>query len=300
MSVTLKTLQAPVKRDTPEASPPPHLPSPGVVNALSFDVEDYYQVSNFESFILFEDWDRYESRVERNTSLILEILSEHSIRATFFVLGWVAEKHRRLVRSIADAGHELGSHSYRHRLIYQLSPEQFRVDLRLSIDMIEQVCGQKVLGHRAPSFSITDRSLWAIEIMQEEGLLYDSSIYPIRHHRYGIPSAPRAPFEILPGFWEFPMATARVGQTNVPMAGGGGFRIFPYALTRWGLRSINREALPAMVYMHPWEFDPAQARFNASLQVRFRHYFNLKKTAPRLRKLCEEFSFRPAREVLGL
>lgn len=270
------------------------------INALSFDVEDYFHVSNFESFVSFEDWGTYESRVERNTHTILELMAEAQIKATFFVLGWVAERFPALVREIAAAGHELGTHSYRHRLIYTLAPDEFRRDLRQSIDLVEQAGSQKVLGHRAPSFSVTEKSLWAIDIMQEEGLRYDSSIFPTKHPRYGIPSAPRAPYEIRPGFWEFPMATVKLGAANLPVAGGGYFRLYPYAVTRWGMRRINREALPAMVYLHPWEFDPGQPRLNASLQARFRHYNNLKKTGDRLRRLCREFQFAPARRVLGL
>lgn len=271
-----------------------------IINALSFDVEDYFHVSNFESFVMFSDWGNYESRVERNTRKILELLAGNGIKATFFVLGWVAERFPKLVREIADAGHELGTHSYRHRLIYTLDPEEFRADLRRSIDLVEQTSGQKVIGHRAPSFSVTDQSLWAIDIMQEEGLKYDSSIFPIRHHRYGIPTAPRAPYEIKPGFWEFPMATFKLGSSNMPVAGGGYFRLYPYAMTRWGMRRINTENKPAIVYLHPWEFDPEQPRLQASLQARFRHYNNLNKTADRLRRLCSEFSFTTARKVLAL
>lgn len=271
-----------------------------VTNALSFDVEDYFHVSNFESFIAFEHWDRYESRVERNTRTIFDILAENETRATFFVLGWVAERFPKLVQEIADAGHELGVHGYRHRLIYRLSPDEFRKDLRRTIDLVEDASGQKVLGHRAPSFSVTERSLWAIDILQEEGLRYDSSVFPIRHPRYGIPKARRAPWEIRDGFWEFPMATVRIGVTNVPIAGGAYLRILPYALTRWGLRRMNRENLPAVVYLHPWEIDPGQPRFETSPQVGLRHYYNLDKTKARLRRLCKEFRFTTLQEVLGI
>jgi polysaccharide deacetylase family protein (PEP-CTERM system associated) len=272
----------------------------GMTNALSFDVEDYYQVSNFESFIRFEDWDRHATRVERNTRLILDLLAERRQKATFFILGWVAEKFPSLVREIAAAGHELATHGYRHRLVYTQTPDEFRADLRRSIGIIEQTGGRKLLGYRAASFSITAQSLWALEIMQEEGLRYDSSIFPIHHPRYGIPSAPRKPYEVRPSFWEFPMATVRVGSSHLPVAGGGYFRLYPYAVTRWGLRRINAEKIPAVVYLHPWEFDPEQPRLQASLQARFRHYNNLGKTAARLRRLCRDFRFAPIREVLGL
>jgi polysaccharide deacetylase family protein (PEP-CTERM system associated) len=273
---------------------------PAILNALSFDVEDYYQVSNFESFVRFDGWTKFESRVERNTRGILDLLAELQQTATFFVLGWEAERFPKLVRDIAAAGHELATHGYRHRLIYDLTPDEFRADLRKSIDLIEQAGGQKVLGHRAASFSITTQSLWAIDVMQQEGLKYDSSIFPTRHPRYGIPDAPRAPHEIRPGFWEFPMATVKLGHANLPIAGGGYFRLYPLAMTRWGIRRINAEQRPVIVYLHPWEFDPGQPRLQASLQARFRHYNNLDKTAPRLRRLCREFSFGTARRVLGL
>jgi polysaccharide deacetylase family protein (PEP-CTERM system associated) len=271
-----------------------------VKNALSFDVEDYFQVSNFESFIRFEDWDKHDSRVERNTRVILDILAERQIHATFFVLGWVAEKFPQLVRAIAQAGHELATHSYRHRLVYSLDPREFRRDLRQSIDLIEQAGGQKVLGHRAPSFSITEKSLWALDIMQEEGLRYDSSVFPVRHPRYGIPDAPRAPYEIRKGFWEFPMATFTFGSMKIPVAGGAYFRLYPYPVTRWGLRRINREGKPLVMYLHPWEFDPQQPRFATSLNVRLRHYGNLHKTESRFRRLCGDFEFGTVTEVLGL
>ena len=283
-----------------EPSDQAHRPVQQIANVLSFDVEDYFHVSNFESIVAFEDWGKFESRVEANTRKILDALSERNIAATFFILGWVAEKLPGLVRDIVDGGHEVGTHSYRHRLIYTLDPKEFRADLRRSIDLIEHASGQKVVGHRAPSFSITDESLWAIDVMKDEGLKYDSSVFPIRHHRYGIPSAPRAPYEIRPDFWEFPIATAKLGKTNLPVAGGGYFRLYPYSITRWGLRQMNADRLPAMVYLHPWEFDPDQPRLNASMQARFRHYNNLGKTAGRLRRLCREFQFTTARKVLAI
>jgi polysaccharide deacetylase family protein (PEP-CTERM system associated) len=277
-----------------------HRPAAQITNVLSFDVEDYFHVSNFENIVSFDDWGKFESRVETNTHKILDVLGERGIAATFFVLGWVAEKFPHLVRAIADGGHEVGTHSYRHRLIYTLDPKEFRSDLRQSIDLVEQASGQKVLGHRAPSFSITEQSLWAIDVMMQEGLRYDSSVFPIHHHRYGIPSAPRAPYEIRPGFWEFPIATAKLGKTNLPVAGGGYFRLYPYAITRWGMRQMNTDKLPVMVYLHPWEFDPDQPRLNASMQARFRHYNNLGKTTARLRRLCQEFQFTTARKALAL
>lgn len=272
--------------------------APGMLNALSFDIEDYFQVSNFESFIRFADWDKHPSRVEANTRKILALLSEANLHSTFFILGWVAERFPGLVREIAGGGHELAVHGYRHRLIYSLDQKEFRDDLRQAVDRIEQAGSQKVLGHRAPSFSVTEHSLWAIDAMQELGLRYDSSIFPIRHPRYGIPSAPLTPYEVRPGFWEFPLATVKFGPLKLPMAGGAYFRLFPYPFIRWGLRRLNHASIPATVYLHPWEFDPGQPRFETSLQVRLRHYHNLDQTESRFRRLCRDFRFAPIRDLL--
>lgn len=283
---------------TPQA--PQLTTEPGTLpHALTFDIEDYFQVSNFDSIVEFREWDTFESRVERNTEKILEIISDHGVLATFFVLGWVAEKYPGLVRQITEQGHEVATHSYRHRLVYELGPEGFREDLRRSIGVIEDACGQKVVGHRAPSFSITKDSLWALDVLQEEGLKYDSSIFPIRHPRYGIPDAPRGPHEIKPGFWEFPMSTVRVGGLNFPVAGGGYFRLYPLRVTKWAMRLRSQSRLPSVIYLHPWEFDPDQPRLSASLQARFRHYINLARTEKRLRELCRTESFAPLASWLG-
>ena len=268
-------------------------------HALTFDIEDYFQVSNFESIVAFQKWGTFESRVERNTEKILEIVADHGVSATFFVLGWVAEKYPHLVRQIAEQGHEVATHSYRHRLVYELRPKEFREDLRRSIGVIEDACGQRVVGHRAPSFSITKDSLWALDVLQEEGLNYDSSIFPVRHPRYGIPDAPRGPYEIKPGFWEFPMSTIRVGRLNLPVAGGGYFRLYPLGVTRWAMRRRRESRLPSVIYLHPWEFDPDQPRLEASFQARFRHYLNLAKTEERLRELCRTESLAPLAEWLN-
>ncbi len=271
-----------------------------IANALSFDIEDYFQVSNFERLAPFERWEQFEPRVEENTRKILDLLAVHGVQATFFILGWVAERFPGLVKKIAAGGHEIGTHGYRHRLVYTLTREEFREDLRRSISLIEEAAGKKVLGHRAPSFSITGKSLWAVDVLREEGLKYDSSIFPVRHPRYGIPGAPPRPHEIRPGFWEFPLSTLKLGRFKLPIAGGGYFRLYPYRLTRWGIRRLNRRSLPAVVYLHPWEFDPDQPRLQASLQARFRHYTNLKKTAGRLDRMLGEFSFAPLGAILGV
>ena len=268
------------------------------INTLSFDVEDYFQVSNFDSFISYKNWGNFESRVERNTHTILEILSKFDTKSTFFILGWIANRFPKLVRDIVDEGHEVGTHGYQHRLIYKMTPAEFREDLKDSVMAIEQASGKKVLGHRAPSFSITRDSLWALDILKEEGLLYDSSIFPVRHPRYGMPNTPRSPYQIRPGFWEFPLTTLKIGNMNIPIAGGGYFRLYPYKFTRWGIEKLNKSKIPVNIYLHPWEFDPGQPRLKASFQARFRHYNNLDKTKIRLLKLCKAFNFVPIREYM--
>ncbi|HEU4478246.1 MAG TPA: XrtA system polysaccharide deacetylase [Pyrinomonadaceae bacterium] len=262
-----------------------------VINALTFDVEDYYHVRAFQAVIRPEDWNTYEPRVYNNTLKIIELLAPHGIQATFFVLGWVAEQMPDVVKEIQSAGHEIGSHGYGHQLIYDQTPDEFAADLRRSLDVIEGITGSKVRGFRAPSFSVTRGSFWAIEIMRSFGITYDSSVFPILHDNYGIPDAPRHPYEISKDFWEFPMTTVRIFGQNIPIAGGAYLRVFPYWLTRWGIRQINSGGEPAIVYLHPWELDPEHPRIEASALSRFRHYANLDKTTARLGALCEDFKF---------
>ncbi|MGH7797284.1 MAG: XrtA system polysaccharide deacetylase [Candidatus Binatia bacterium] len=262
-----------------------------VVNALTFDVEDYYHVEAFQAVIRREDWDGYEPRVHNSTLKILDLLARHNIQATFFILGWVAEHTPGVVKEIQAAGHEIGSHGYNHQLIYQQTPEEFAADLRRSLEIIEGITGRKVLGFRAPSFSVTKRSLWAIEILQSFGLAYDSSIFPILHDIYGIPDAPRHPYQIAEGFWEFPMTTVQVLGKNIPIGGGAYFRVFPYWWTRWGIRQANSNGDPAVVYLHPWELDPGHPDIKTSPLNHFRHYANLDKTQDRLAALCKDFRF---------
>ena len=272
-----------------------------VINALSFDVEDYFQVSNFEKVVREEDWSTYESRVERNVETILGILDRLGVKATFFVLGWIAEHHPQIVKTIAVCGHELASHGYRHQLIYNQTPAEMKSETERAVQLVEDLSGSKVLGYRAASFSVVGSSLWALDILQELGLRYDSSIFPIRHPRYGLPLAPRAPYEVKQGFWEFPMPTLKLFRClNVPFGGGGYFRLYPYWLTTTMMRAMNRSNVPFIVYLHPWEFDPDQPRIECSLQARFRHYVNLGRTAQRLVQLCSEFQFAEARTVLGI
>jgi polysaccharide deacetylase family protein (PEP-CTERM system associated) len=277
--------------------------STGVVNAMTIDVEDYFQVSAFDAFVPRSDWGRLESRVCANTERVLRIFEESGVTATFFVLGLVAEQFPGLVAQIARMGHEVASHGYAHRLIYQQTSSAFRDDVRRAKDILETATGARVNGFRAPSYSVTARSLWALDVLIEEGYTYDASIFPIRHDRYGIPHSPRHPYvvpRVCGSLVEAPGSTVRLGPVNLPVAGGGYFRILPYAWTRWGIGRINeRENRPAIFYLHPWELDPSQPRLPAGWLSRFRHYRNLDKTEGRLRQLLRDFRFAPLRKILA-
>ncbi|MFC1524308.1 XrtA system polysaccharide deacetylase [Thermodesulfobacteriota bacterium] len=265
-----------------------------IINYLSIDVEDYYQVSAFEDIVSREKWDDFPSRVVVNTQRILDILEHFDVRATFFILGWTAERFPHLVEAINAKGHEVGCHSYFHRLVYDLDPDEFRQDTLRAKTVIEGIIGRPVLGYRAPSYSIVKRSFWALEILEELGFQYDSSIFPIHHDRYGVPDAPRFEYMIAGRkLKEYPISTVSFCGQRVPVSGGGYFRLLPYCITRAALRSINRrDAKPFVFYFHPWELDPAQPRFdNASALSRFRHYLNLDKTAKRLERMLTDFSF---------
>jgi polysaccharide deacetylase family protein (PEP-CTERM system associated) len=277
---------------------------PGPLNAFSLDVEDYFQVSALASAVARCTWSERESRVERNTDVILEALAERGVRGTFFVLGWIAERHPGLVKRIAESGHEIASHGYSHKLIYSQTPAEFREETVQSKRLLEDLIGASVLGYRAASFSITRDSLWALDVLLDAGFLYDSSVFPIRHDRYGLPEAARdpGPIEAPSGrsLVEFPMSAASFFGVRVPVCGGGYFRIFPYWLTRMGLRQINRRhGQPFTFYLHPWEVDPGQPRVSGvGWLSRFRHYTNLHRCESRLRRLLSEFEFAPMREVL--
>lgn len=276
-------------------------PLTSVVNAMTIDVEDYFHVSVFDGVVPRQRWDRFESRVSANTERLIEIFAESGIRATFFVLGWVGERFPHLVRRIADAGHEIASHGYAHRLVYDQTRQGFRDDVRRAKQVLESVTGCSVDGYRAPSYSITPRSLWALDVLIEEGYTYDSSIFPIHHDRYGIPLSPRHPYVIARArgsLVELPASTVRVGPLNLPIGGGGYFRILPYGWTRWGIRRLNQvEGRPAIFYLHPWEIDPGQPQLPASRLSRFRHYRNLGDTEARLRALLHDFRFSSMRVV---
>jgi polysaccharide deacetylase family protein (PEP-CTERM system associated) len=270
---------------------------------LTVDVEDYVHVSAFDEVVSREAWDTMPSRVVANTDRLLDIFAQHQVTATFFVLGWVAERHPSLVRAIADGGHELASHGHAHRLVYRQTAEQFREDVRRSKRTIEDAGSQRVSGYRAPSFSITAASLWALDVLVEEGYAYDASIFPVHHDRYGIPGAPRHPYRLdraSGSIAEAPPATVRMAGQNLPVAGGGYFRLLPYWWTRRGIARLNAsEGQPAVFYLHPWEIDPGQPRLQAGALSRFRHYRNLDKTEGRLRRLLGDFSFAPLASVIG-
>jgi polysaccharide deacetylase family protein (PEP-CTERM system associated) len=275
-----------------------------IVNAFSVDVEDWYQVSDFEDQVRLEEWDRYESRVVPNTRRILQLLAEHGVRGTFFILTWNAERHPGLVEEIAAAGHEVATHGYGHRLVYEQGKDLYRRDLELSQRILERILGRTARGYRAPSFSVTSQSMWALDVMLESGIEYDSSIFPVQDSLYGIPGALRFPFVIHSRgereLVEFPMTTARLGGRNLPLGGGAYLRLLPYAYMRWGMRRVNREGQPAVVYLHPWELDPAQPRLKSRGKRGFStHYVNLDAMEGKLRRLLQDFHFAPICEVLA-
>ena len=276
----------------------------GFVNAMTVDVEDYFHVQAFAGVIGRSDWEIYPSRVERNTLRLLEIFARRQVQATFFVLGWVAERFPGLVRAIGTAGHRVGCHGYGHRVIYEGTKVEFRNDVRRARQIIENISGMPVISFRAPSYSITSKTLWAFEILGEEGFEYDSSIFPVIHDNYGIPDAPRFPYvkQLQCGrqISEFPPSTLRLFGSNIPVAGGGYLRLFPYRLTAWAIDHLNKaEKQPAMVYLHPWEIDPDQPRIAAPWLSRFRHYNNLDSTETKCQKLLDDFLWAPMEEVLS-
>lgn len=275
-----------------------------MLNALSIDVEDYFMVSAFANVVKFEDWSKYESRVEQNTYKILDLLEDHKVKATFFVLGWVAEHYPKLIREIHSRGHEVACHGYSHRLAYDLNLQEFREDTRKAKGLIEDVIGGGVKGYRATSYSIMEHTLWALDILIEEGFTYDSSIFPIYHDRYGYPGFSRFPVKVsrlgVGEVVEIPLSTVRLLGRNIPIAGGGYLRLFPSRFTRWGLRRLNKkENQPAIVYLHPWEIDVGQPRLNGNMLSLFRHYVNMKSTEGKLQRLLETFRFAPIREVFS-
>jgi len=265
--------------------------APAITNALTIDVEDYFQVSAFAPYIRRQDWDARECRVERNVDRILALLAERDVRATFFTLGWIAERYPQLVRRIVDGGHELASHGYGHERASDLSPEAFSQDIQRAKGLLEDLAGAEVMGYRAPSFSIGIKNLWAFDQLARAGYRYSSSIYPIKHDHYGMPDSPRFAYRVGAGLLEIPVTTVRMGKRNLPSTGGGWFRLMPYALSRWMLRRVNREDRePAIFYFHPWELDVEQPRIaGIDAKTRFRHYVNIARTERRLQSLLQDF-----------
>lgn len=264
-------------------------------NAMTIDVEDYFQVSAFAPYISRESWPERECRVEANVDRILAILADGGVHATFFTLGWIAERYPALVKRIVAGGHELASHGYGHLRASDQDRAQFMEDIVSSKAILEDIGGQAVLGYRAPSFSIGPGNLWALEALHEAGYRYSSSIYPVKHDHYGMPDAPR--FAWHPngsdGLLEVPITTVKLGQRNLPAGGGGYFRLFPYALSRWLMRQVNdRDGQSAIFYFHPWEIDPGQPRPDGlNMKTRFRHYVNLEKMDSRIRALTRDFAW---------
>ncbi|MBT8139537.1 MAG: DUF3473 domain-containing protein [Gammaproteobacteria bacterium] len=274
-------------------------------NALTIDVEDYFQVAALAKWAPQAKWDDFELRVEQNTNKILALCAERDIKATFFVLGWIAERCPAVVRSIVEAGHELASHGYSHQLVYNQTPEVFRDETLRSKKLLEDIGGVEVLGYRAASYSITKKSLWALDIIAEAGFKYDSSIFPVRHDRYGIPDAVEVPHRLTTPagheIAEFPITALKLGSYKLPIAGGGYFRLFPYWFSKWGLKRVNAvQQQPFVFYLHPWEIDPEQPRLPATGLSKFRHYNNLEKCEGRLENLLAAFSFTSLHEVLIL
>lgn len=263
-------------------------------NALSVDVEDWFQVGAFENVISRSDWDACECRVERNTDALLAMFEAASIKATFFTLGWVAERYPALIRRIADAGHELGNHGQNHDRVFTFTPQQFAADLERSRKAIEDAAGVAVRGYRAPSFSINPHTPWAHEVMAEQGYSYSSSINPIKHDHYGWPDAPRFAFHPLldSELVEIPVTTAMLGKKRIAAGGGGFFRLLPYGYSRWAIRQVNADARPGIIYFHPWEIDPDQPRVaNAPIKSKLRHYSNLDAMAGKLQRLMADFKW---------
>jgi len=271
-------------------------------NILTIDVEDYFQVENFKGVIDFSDWEGYELRVVKNTEKILKILAEKNVKATFFVLGWVAEKAPGLVKKIYKEGHEVACHGYAHQLIYRQTPQEFRADLRRAKSILEGIIQESVLGYRAPTYSITKESIWALEILAEEGFKYDSSIFPMAREKGGFPEAERWPHKVYNHqdyIWEFPISTVKLFNKNIAFSGGGYFRLLPYGFVRWAIGSVNKEGYPTIIYLHPWELDPQQPRVKADYMSRFKHYVNISKTEQKLKQLLNDFEFTSVRGYLG-
>jgi polysaccharide deacetylase family protein (PEP-CTERM system associated) len=262
-------------------------------NAFTIDVEDYFQVSAFSSYINRKNWGSMECRVEKNIDVILKMLSDHNVKATFFTLGWIAERYPNLVNSIVKNGHELASHGYSHERASDQSEKEFRNDISLAKKILEDLSGLSVVGYRAPSFSINDSNLWAFDVLKDVGYRYSSSVYPIKHDHYGMPNSPRFCYQVKEGLIEIPVTTVRFFNKNLPSAGGGYFRLLPYQASKWMLRKVNNtDAQPAIFYFHPWEIDVHQPRIKGvDAKSQFRHYVNINKMENKLRLLLTDFQW---------
>jgi polysaccharide deacetylase family protein (PEP-CTERM system associated) len=280
--------------------PTPLLPGMAMCNALTIDVEDYFHVSAMTPYVARSDWERHDCRVEQNVERILAMLEEAGAHATFFTLGWVAERYPQLVRRVVDGGHELASHGFAHKRASEQSPEAFFSDIQLAKIVLEDIAGVEVRGYRAPSFSIEYASGWAFECIERAGYRYSSSIYPIRHDHYGTPDAPRFTHDVRKGLLEVPVTTMRLFGRNWPAGGGGYFRLLPYTVSRWLLHRVNHvDQQPVIFYFHPWEIDAAQPRVpGIDRKTRFRHYINLHRMEGRLRQLLFDFEWGRVDEVL--
>ena len=278
--------------------------SNNVLNAMTVDVEEHFQVSAFEGVVDREKWESIPSRVEANTDRLLGLFDDAGVHATFFVLGWIGERHVSLVRRIADAGHEVASHGYSHRLIYNQKPDEFRQEVVLSRRILEDASGQSVVGYRAASFSIGRKNLWALDVLAEAGFAYDSSLFPVVHDRYGMPGMPRHIYRLKTRegrtLVEIPPSTLALGKVTLPVVGGGYLRLYPTKFNCWAIGRLNRrEGMPAVVYVHPWEVDPGQPRIRASLLSRWRHYSGLRTTIAKLQNLMAHYRFGPISDVIA-
>lgn len=271
-----------------------------MLNALTIDVEEWYHICGVEDSLPRSKWSKFESRVEQETHQILTLLNEKGVKATFFILGYVAEKSPQLVKDIDSQGHEIATHGFCHKLIYKQKKEEFSEDIKRSISILEDMTGKKVIGHRAASFSIIKDTFWALDILIEHGIRYDCSVFPILNPRYGVVDAPRFPYEIKPGLMEFSPSTVNILGANIPFSGGPYFRITPYFLTKMAIENINKQGKPVQIYVHPWELDPDQPKLDIRLDRRFTHYANIRSTAQKLKALFKDFKFAPVKEVLNI
>jgi len=272
-----------------------------IVNAMTIDVEDYFQVSAFEHAIRPADWDGIAPRVEANTGRLLDMFEQHNVTATFFILGWVAERFPELIQRIAAAGHEIASHGYMHQRATAQTPAQFKQDITSTRKLLQDLTGAAVVGYRAPSFSFNRTNDWVYDVLSEAGYRYSSSVYPVAHDHYGIPDAPRFRYSAANGIDEIPLTTLQINGKNLPISGGGYFRLYPYAFTRWAIRRFGKiDEHPYIFYMHPWEVDPNQPVMgDISLKTKFRHYLNLARVEKRLGRLLSDFEWAPIDKVYG-